>query len=125
MSNQTIDGVPRKLLERAMWSLDNSDGDFGIAAELRALLDAQATWECAPCKFEQPTNRPCDVCGRATTPAAQPQGEPVAYRWRVKGHGEWTASVCKVEFDARVNDDRFVAQALYAEQPAPVVGNVK
>lgn len=47
-------------------------------------------------------------------------GEPVAYRWRVKGHGEWTTSICKVEFDARANDDRFVAQALYAEQPAPV-----
>lgn len=48
------------------------------------------------------------------------RGEPVAYRWRVKGHGEWTASVSKVEFDARANDDRFFAQALYAEQPAPV-----
>lgn len=46
------------------------------------------------------------------------QCEPVAYRWCVKGRGEWTASVCKVEFDARANDERFVAQALYAEPPA-------
>jgi hypothetical protein len=48
------------------------------------------------------------------------QGEPVAYRWRVKGHDNWVASVCKVEFGARANDDRFVAQALYTSQPAPV-----
>jgi hypothetical protein len=48
------------------------------------------------------------------------QGEAVAYRWRVKGHDNWTASVCKVEFDALANDDRFVAQKLYTSQPAPV-----
>lgn len=48
------------------------------------------------------------------------ENKPVAYRWRVKGHGECTVSTCKVEFDARANDDRFVAQALYAEQSEPV-----
>lgn len=56
---------------------------------------------------------------RRAKPAAPHQGEPVAYRWRVVGYREWTFSDCSVEFDARSNDDRFEAQALYAEQPAP------
>ena len=42
---------------------------------------------------------------------------PVAYRWRIKGDRDWTFSPCNVEFDARSNDPRFEAQALYGPKP--------
>lgn len=78
-TNQTIDGVPRELLERAISATIVARGPGSpTERDLRALLDAPTTWECTPCKVEQPTNRPCDVCERATTPAAPPQGKPVA-----------------------------------------------
>lgn len=62
---------------------------------------------------------------RRAKPAAPHQGEPVAYRWRVVGHREWTFSDCSVEFDARSNDDRFEAQALYAEHPDPAADHTQ
>lgn len=50
---------------------------------------------------------------------ADQQGEPAGYRHRVKGHDNWTHTGCKVEFDSRNNDDRFVAERLYRQaQPA-------
>lgn len=130
-ANQTIDGVPRELLEVVARFVSSQADAFPlinvprglrsealdqVARELRALLDA-------PAKEQQWVS--VEAFNRVSSEleelkATQSQGEPVAYRWRVKGQGEWTASVCKVEFDARANDDRFVAQALYAEQPAPV-----
>lgn len=112
-TNQTISGVPRELLYRVSDPY-RPNGQEKARAELRALLDAPAE-SCGAC------NGCTNGCRLdAESPPSQPQGEPVAYRWRVKGHANWTASLCKVEFDARANDDRFVAQALYAEQPAPV-----
>jgi hypothetical protein len=126
---QTIDGVPRADLQAVYDEL--TDWKSPVAQKLRALLDAPANnSEIDSLRAE--VERWKGIAGRRTAErteflnerddlkAARHQGEPVAYRWRVKGHGEWNASVCKVEFDARANDDRFVAQPLYAEQPAPV-----
>lgn len=44
-------------------------------AELRDMLSASAepsalTWACQLCQLEQPTDRPCDVCGGKTEPVA-------------------------------------------------------
>ena len=137
-TNQTIDGVPRELLVRlcnfhaAGWE----DIEPEIK-ELRALLDAPTPTPVpvAWMRFDDDQKAIFTRSKRAnkseplyahptayrhTSPAAQPQGEPVAYRYRVKPDGKWTATTCKVEFDARVNDSRFEAMPLYAKQPAPV-----
>ncbi|MFL1558631.1 hypothetical protein [Pseudomonas sp. O11] len=59
-TNQTIDGVPRELIEKAM--LACFEAGFGIPhAELRALLDAES----APCAKSQ------------VEPATQPQPDPL------------------------------------------------
>ena len=88
-TNQTIDGVPRELLERllnaAEWQkmdFERSDSSFKVEIastvnELRALLDAQHA-VCSNGILCQ--NSKCQECGGngAYKPAAQPQGEPVA-----------------------------------------------
>ncbi len=54
---------------------DEGEADFdlpgGLLAEIDAVLLASAEpsappWVCLPCKIEQPTDRPCDVCGAKT-----------------------------------------------------------
>ena len=141
MTNKPMLSVERELLDRVVDNRYREKENISIARhealwELRALLDKPME----PSKFvgaaqywsenEQALRDVCRFGGlkglvyqvvrdRERT-AAQHQGEPVAYRWRVVGLREWTFSDCSVEFDARANDERFVAQALYAEQPAPV-----
>ncbi|MGB4485791.1 MAG: hypothetical protein WBI95_09825 [Pseudomonas veronii] len=89
MTNQTIDGVSRKSLEQALkLAVVFDDGGDGADAEsargvvwiLRALLDAPS---CSTCndtgRMHEPGCEPgaCTACFEK--PAAQPQGEPVAF----------------------------------------------
>lgn len=134
MSKQTINGVPRELLEE----LRNVCGDPGIAEEVRALLDAPD-----PVKANRlgphhvlgaihnvpgfpgvKGNHIHDLTallnGVLDEAAAQPQGEPVAWQYRVSagpqtgwslwhdGKGEEFKQSYQVE-----------TRPLYAEQPAP------
>ncbi len=111
-TNQTIDGVPRELLERMLDSAlayEHVQGDD--LDELRALLDAPACKTCcgqgeifvSKGKVEshmltepEPIYRECPDC----KPAAQPQGEPVTCAtksapelWQVRFfHGENTST---------------------------------
>lgn len=71
MTNQTIDGVPRELLERLLTLAAMSAS--APYRELRALLDDE---EC--CHEFVPFQASCTKCGIPYKPAAQPQGEPVA-----------------------------------------------
>ena len=80
--NQTIDGVPRKALEQALkLAAVFDDGGDGADAEsargvvwiLRALLDAPAV----------------SLADEGEMPAAQPQGEPVAWRYRESEGAQW------------------------------------
>lgn len=85
-ANQTIDGVLvlRELLELAWLELADN---WSWAGELRALLDAPATknWE----YFHNAMESERDYWkALAQKPAAQPQGEPVAYRYKA-GHASW------------------------------------
>ena len=87
MTNQTIDGVlvSRELLEDS-WAALLQKGQVIRALQLRELLDA---------------------------PAAQPQGEPVAYLDLEKIQPGGMAYATKMRVNHRQT-------ALYAEQPAPV-----
>lgn len=80
-TNQTIDGVPRELIERLIVRLSKAQM-FKWSTELRALLDAPATGVCRGCFTEQPTGIAgiaCKTCAEVEARrAAQPQGEPVA-----------------------------------------------
>ena len=134
MSNQTIDGVPRELIEKAM--LACFEAGFGIPhAELRALLEAPAAptnFEGAAqywseneqalrdvCRFEGLKGLVYQVVRDCAKPAAQPQGEPVAYQRKSKIEGsEWHyIHGCDV---AEAISMGFEVRPLYAEQPAPV-----
>lgn len=70
-TNQTIDGVPRELLER----IAESGGYVPRRAELRALLDAKPVM-CHGCMIKGVSSDHFDSSGKCK--AAQPQGEPVA-----------------------------------------------
>lgn len=145
-TNQTIDGVPRKLLSSLLAWLEranerNDDGDIAEYVELRALLDAPAAPK--PTGLSQGWNltRKHDgfVVGHQSVayppdetailraerdgyvwvpflvPAAQPQGEPVA--WMNVATGQvTTCAVVVMDWD----DEKEQVQSLYAEQPAPV-----
>ena len=121
-TNQTIDGVPRELLER-ICAVDNG-GRTQVQhhydlIELRALLDAPVCKECEGVGYHvtMGVQRSCWAC----KPAAQPHGEPVAWQYRVSagpqtgwslwhdGKGEEFKQSYQVE-----------TRPLYAEQPAPV-----
>lgn len=128
-TNQTIDGVPRTALVSAMTAARLA-GCWKVADELRALLDAPAIQhrevdgehcpnpEC--CAWIAP-NSECNQC----KPAAQPQGEPVA--WMDPRSPEMHATISNevkqhnLKFggapSAAVNG---YSIPLYAEQPAPV-----
>lgn len=90
MTNQTIDGVPRELLTQWLAMFEG-----GIASSpLSALRELTR-------KYLQ------------TEPAAQPQGEPVAYLDLEKIQPGGMAYATKMRVNHRQT-------ALYAEQPAPV-----
>jgi len=137
-TNQTIDGVPRELLERIAgkqsqtphWDALDEDR-ISATAELRALLDAPAAeniididavcWSEILRAASESSWMPLeymrndwvdDVCRflREGLPA-QPQGEPVAYRCRHSATEPWFFSD---------KPGYWEWQALYAEQPAPV-----
>ena len=133
--NQTIDGVPRAsdalkcltesfrhALQRGIQpSFSMGDLEFFIKTfeELRALLDAPATWLCDTCKVEQPTERVCDVCGAQTKPSAQPQGVPMYQVQYNGGYAGWR-DVDAETYTELKDDKRYISRIVYAEQPAPV-----
>lgn len=92
-TNQTIDGVPRELIERVTKPLtlhDDLADRIKARDELRALLDAPASDpDCIHCcgGGRDPFGA---VCGcAAPKPAAQPKGVPVAYRCRHSANEPW------------------------------------
>lgn len=137
-TNQTIDGVPRELLERLIDSYachDNNphchlSSDQEAIDDLRALLDAPA---CKTCHDQgevptgettyqghwqppEPVMESCPECGGE--PAAQPQGEPVA--WEVTGGGV-KPGLFTFKPGWAADDSAYTVRALvYAEQPSPV-----
>ncbi|MBI6655015.1 hypothetical protein YA0721_03545 [Pseudomonas carnis] len=136
-TNQTIDGVPRELLKRVasrLWA----DGNYRVSEELRAMLDAPAEnaievsasdWVAIQEAASESTWMPpeymrndwvSDVCRFLRKgPAAQAQGEPVAWQRKSKNEdGRWFALPdSDVEEAIRLG---YEVRKLYAEQPAPV-----
>lgn len=127
-TNQTIDGVPRELLERCARELSIGIGPAPknraqeLRALLRALLDAE---RCSSCDDSGDLTdltgewRGYCICpigvALKNRPAAQPQGEPVAWGF-VNEDGEPDAT-------ARWDVAKYLpgdVKPLYAEQPAPV-----
>lgn len=76
-TNQTIDGVPRALLERLSGLFTGGKHRIGVEAlhELRALLDAKPVM-CHGCMGDGVSHDHFDSAGKCK--AAQPQDEPVA-----------------------------------------------
>lgn len=74
-TTQTIDGVPRELLQE----LRNVCGDPGLAEDVRALLDAPACPDCKVCVGSPLLPKGCTIDNGQHDPAAQPQGEPEAW----------------------------------------------
>ena len=110
-TNQTIDGVPRELLTQwlAMFEGGIASSPLSALRELtrKALLDA-------PQVLVVPLTGPKEWLD-SLKPAAQPQGEPVA--WMNVSTGQFTtSSVVVMDWD----DEKEQVQSLYAEQPAPV-----
>lgn len=93
-TNQTIDGVPRELLEDML----NPCADFATHDRLRALLDKT----------------------QADIPASVPQGEPVAWRYKKSWEKSGWVTCDKHPTDYGVDDETHTIQALYASPPAPV-----
>jgi hypothetical protein len=108
-TNQTIDGVPRELLERCARELSIGIGPApkNRAQELRALLDAETVVD----TLAWPLNS-CANCGATTVqscndrgchyfesgngePAAQPRGVPVACAHEWTDDGEFTLTCTK------------------------------
>ncbi|WP_025856112.1 hypothetical protein [Pseudomonas sp. CHM02] len=114
-TNQTIDGVPLKMLQDLVNGTrsEHKEALIGMREFLRALLDAH------PCPVQ------LDGCDGSCATAAQPQGEPVAVRLPARDESLGTA-----ENDMYANGWRHGWNAyehavrqlgpLYAEQPAPV-----
>ncbi|MBW1249017.1 hypothetical protein I7860_20270 [Pseudomonas tolaasii] len=107
-TNQTIDGVPRELLELIY------NGGYckpHVMGELRAMLDGP---KCSACndtgKMHEPGQEPGECTACFKEPAATPQGEPVAW------------IVTDMNGDSYFAHDRQTPsdKPLYAEQPAPV-----
>lgn len=116
-TNKTIDGVPRADLESICEHFEF--GRHWQAMEgvkkLRALLDAPVECRCKRYGKDNP-HWPCPV---HAAPAAQPQGEPVA--WRVTGHGGLTVTPEYPRWATGKGSEGLKVEALVvAEQPAPV-----
>ena len=128
-TNQTIDGVPRDLLQKI------ADGGYchqGLMDRLRALLDAPApVWNPHP-----------DVANLAALlitlaqhgikvkggngdqpwsiePSAQPQGVPMYQVQYNGGYAGWR-DVDAETYTELKDDKRYISRIVYAEQPAPV-----
>lgn len=139
-TNQTIDGVPRELLEQFLAGGRQCDRD-----RLRALLDAPAPeidgeqWYAdtpdgdgalvhrvaALCKHPSMSFHQVALLEGAISeskndskPAAQPQGEPVYQVEYVGGYAGWR-DVDESTFSDLKKDPRYKARIMYAEQPAP------
>lgn len=118
-TNQTIDGVPREWLENYAGLLD----EHHMAADankVHALLDAPVECRCKRYGKDNP-HWPCPV---HPVIAAQPQGEPVAWRFRwdyEHGNGWQRNAVRFVESLEHVDhEDKSTWRditPLYAEQP--------
>jgi hypothetical protein len=112
-TNQTIDGVPREAFKWALEQLEE-DGNKGCGYfdSLRALLDAPA------CEFHQSADECETYSGKhPCSPAAQPQGDPVAW---IKPDVAATLRKddCCYAFGSQNPKGSLIP--LYAEQPAPV-----
>lgn len=111
-TNQTIDGVPRELLERLSGPFTGGKHRIGVEAlhELRALLDAKPVM-CHGCMGDGVSHDHFDSAGKCKV--AQHQGEPVAevYRGPVSG----ISRIRWIDYKTAP-----VGTKLYAEQPAPV-----
>lgn len=124
-TNQTIDGVPRELLEQLVDPV-NHISRVKARAQLRALLDAQHA-VCSNGILCQNSN--CQECGGngAYKPAAQPQGEPVEIGY-IEHSREFESEFAPVinrliwtmPPDQRHKIPQRYKVMLYAEQPAPV-----
>lgn len=111
-TNQTIDGVPRELLERFVSDVEAHCYGFDGLEELRALLDSTALQSSVPA---------IDTSALGSKPAAQPQGEPVAWMYEHDGlvHNEQFKPLFYVNRQVGVQEP-WSETPLYAEQPAPV-----
>ena len=103
MTNQTIDGVPRDLIEDALaiaTTHATANWSAGVRDKLRALLDKE-------------------VSGDSRAP--QPQGEPIyQVMYLGDGGGGWSDAE-KDSYDVKVlHPKHWRTRKLYAEQPAPV-----
>lgn len=150
-TNQTIDGVSRRMLTALLCHVSELE-NRALVDELRALLDAAPHgWKpCSPELLESGVD--CATAPRWSAkewdghshwhpaPAAQPQGEPVAYRYKElqqaweseKPWGLATVAIGLVYLERKELAERGVLvgreretylgltiEPLYAEQPAP------
>lgn len=129
-TNQTIDGVHRDTLDRALngCGLEKTEA----LKELRALLDAHTNpYGFCHSHTQQDTGSAyCPDCGDAWKKwyAAQPQGEPVAWEDSLLNEMSRRFGLKKYDNEHLVIDDTQVGvefaiewfKKLYAEQPAPV-----
>lgn len=149
-TDQTIDGVPRGLLENfASYAEGSASSEVRLwVKKLRALLDSPVYPQVKRVKPHKHTcacvtgdSGVCD-CGAVVNglpvPAAQPQGEPVAWMYKRKNQSEFGKPSQHIAFatpdleecrtgnnvEGRVvfttHDGYFDWKPLYAEQPAPV-----
>lgn len=130
-TNQTIDGVPRELLEDAAEAFA-AIGMFERLQEMRALLDAPACPDCKVCVGSPLLPKGCTIDNGQHEPATQHQGEPVAWRFRWDydhGNGWCRNAVRFVESMGHVeHEDKSTWRditPLYAKQPAPVAVEYK
>ena len=129
-TNQTIDGVPRELLERAIAAVMQARGKGSpTERDLRALLDAPD--QCAH-EWESPalSGMP-DYCAKCAVdkPAAQPQGQPVAdalstgFYVTESGGGKYAINIgfrSMADMQAADQQLRDLLRARHAALPAPV-----
>ena len=118
MTNKPMLSVDRELLEK--WSSGWIKAEHH--AEMRAILDKPVFESQYAGMNQQQAQAVSDGVDEILhgKPAAQHQGEPVA--WRYKKSWEKTGwKVCdKHPTDYGIDDECYEIQALYAEQPAPV-----
>jgi hypothetical protein len=143
MKNQTIDGVPRELLERVLYDPSPRVQEQALD-ELRALLDREVITD--DHLRQRIAFLTSEVHARANErdaalielKLAQPQGEPVAWMYKRKDQSEFGKPTQHIAFastdldgcrtgkivEGRViltpRDDYFDWKPLYAERPAPV-----
>ncbi|MCP9731535.1 hypothetical protein NIM88_03925 [Pseudomonas sp. GBPI_506] len=113
-TNQTIDGVSRELLERLLTDACNENW-----SDLNELLHSATTCRCK----RYGKGNPHWPCPAHPAPAAQPQGEPVAWMFKYLSHSDSPPYRTFEVTDFHQNPKApGIAEhtPLYAEQPAPV-----